>query len=551
MLDLGSLRDAGHFSVSGGPPRLALVHHGFRTTQLGIKDSRSRRFAPRFASLGLLSLARSLEIDFEEGRLPYRPEVKYFDEDCYADDQALADSISDWLAPAASRFVLAGLYSLAVERTASLLKRFDPDQVCIVVGGAHPTVAPELDFAHIVVRGEGGAAMRHILTTLFDQSFGEGLEARGVCFQLDGATRMDRPAFDRSLATLSPPAFPFELSQSEDDPSERPQVRWWMEVGSSPQIYICTQSCRARCTFCSTYLIHGSAVSRPVSHVAADLDYIIDRLKHDSLEFHDDDLLQHTEFDDLAELLRSRGITWTCNARAEFMTEEKAAQMAESGCRRVFLGVESFNQESLDYYHKATTVEMNERAVKVLDEAGIDVICGFILGAPHDTLESSLADIERMLSLPIYFLSPSILTPDIGTLEYHRAKRADPMIRRLADDETGLNMKPRPELFGTGAPYGMPTVCRDLSKDQLNELYELARSAFFLRAGTLERLRRHTSSARMGDLKDWYEWIASCASRLATSASIDMVSDRAGELILGWDGPLGGRFKVDGVGADA
>src|SRR6266540_4175375 len=179
MIDLAILRDNGKFEIHVGPPRLAFVHHGFRTTQLDFVDKQRPRFSPRYASLGLLNLARSLQVDFERRRIPFYPEMGYFDEDCYENDDDLARAMTEWLTPAKARFVLAGIYTLAVERTASLMARMDPTELCIVVGGPHPTVAPNIDYAHIVVRGEGGVPLRHILDKLFQPSFGQGAEARG------------------------------------------------------------------------------------------------------------------------------------------------------------------------------------------------------------------------------------------------------------------------------------------------------------------------------------------------------------------------------------
>ena len=142
-------------------------------------------------------------------------------------------------------------------------------------------------------------------------------------------------------------------------------------------------------------------------------------------------------------------------------------------------GAESFDQRTLDYYHKATTVEMNQRAVVAFDAAGIAVVCGYIIGAPHDTVESILADLERALTLPIYFLAAAILTPDIGTTEFRRAVRRMIHLRVLVDEAGGLSVRPRPDLFGTQAPYGMPTVSEAVSKTELDELRSpsIARSA--------------------------------------------------------------------------
>ena len=524
MIDLKTIRGGASFDVRSGPSRVALVHHGFRMTQMGATDKRQSRFSARYASLGLLNLARSAQVDFEEGRIPFEPEFRYFDEDCYDDDDDLAQAISDWLRPASARFVMAGLYSLAFDRSATMLRRLDPAEICIVVGGAHPTVAPNVDFAHLVVRGEGGQAVQHILSHFLQPGFGTGEDAHGLCFQIDGKVTMGRPVFDKSLAKIPAPAFAYELSAMQTGTVAE---RWWKAVGSLPQIYICTQSCRARCTFCSTYLIHGKLVSRPVELIAGDLDHMIDRLGHDSIQFHDDDLLQHEEFDDLMSLLRQRGVVWTCNARSEFITPDLARTLYDAGCRKVFLGAESFDQRTLDYFHKATTVEMNQRAVEALDRAGIGVVCGYIIGAPHDTVESILADLDRALELPIYFLAAAILTPDIGTIEFKRAVQRIPELRVLGDDASGLNVRPRPDLFGTEAPYGMPTVSETVSKAALNELYKLANCSFFLRDEALQRIRRHTTPGRLDEAMDWCALHRNVACELSQTARLPQVSERA------------------------
>ncbi|WP_116209693.1 B12-binding domain-containing radical SAM protein [Streptomyces olivoreticuli] len=531
MIDLDMLSRGSGFSLHEGTPRLALVHHGFRANQIGFADARQDRFTDRYASLGLLNLARSAQADYESKRIPHRPEFRYFDEDHYADDAHLAEGITEWLRPAEARFVLVSLYSLAFERTAKMLAMLDPTEVCIVIGGAHPTMAPRADFAHVVVRGEGGAALRHILTELLEPSFGQGPEARGICFTRGGESHMSPPAFDRSLATIPAPAFRYDLTRSPDNSVERVRVRWWKSLGSRPQIYICTQSCRSRCSFCSTYIIHGNLVSRPVSLVSADLDYVIDELGHDSIEFHDDDLLQHDELDDLLDCLGARGVPWSCNARAEFMDSEIAGKLYRAGCRKVFLGIESLNQRTLDYYRKGTTVEMNQNAVRALDTVGIGVVCGFIIGAPHDTVDSIVSDIDRVLELPIVFLSSAILTPDIGTAEFSRAKKRIPLLNSLGDEGTRMNIRPRPDLFGTETPYGLPTVCEAVSKKQLNELYALANCSFFLKASSVARIARLTPADRMEEAEAWCSVQLERARELAESAELDVVRARAAELL--------------------
>ncbi|MCF1450500.1 radical SAM protein [Agrobacterium vitis] len=527
MIDLETIRATNAFSLSEGPPRIALVHHGFRSTQLAAHDKRSSRFSARYPSLGLLNIARSAQVDFEEGHLAFEPEFRYFDEDCYEDDEALLSKMLAWLDTAPARFLMVGLYSLAFDRTASMLRKVNGDRYCIVVGGAHPTVAPNVDFAHLVVRGEGAAAVRHILSTFMTDGFGEGSDAAGICYLQNGIEHIGRTVFDRSLEKLPAPAFRYDLSRGETGTAKE---RWWKSLGHNQQIYICTQSCRARCTFCSTYLIHGKLVSRPVDKIAGDMDYIINDLGHDALQFHDDDILQHEDFDELLHLLQSKSIQWSCNARSEFITPELASRLYAAGCRRVFLGAESFDQRSLDYYRKETTVDMNRQAVRALDAAGIGVVCGYIIGAPHDTVDSLLRDFDEVLSLPIYFLAAAILTPDIGTVEFGRAAQRFPELKALGD-EPRLNVRPRPDLYGSKAPYGLPTVAEAISKDDLNDLYGMINCAFFLRWDAWARIERYTPPHLVNEALAWRTFHESRALELVQQARLSVVRDRMQALL--------------------
>ena len=70
--------------------------------------------------------------------------------------------------------------------------------------------------------------------------------------------------------------------------------------------------------------------------------------------------------------------------------------MRASGCRRVYLGLESGSQATLDLMQKQMTVEQGERAVTVYNEAGIEVAAFFIVGYPGETA----SDIEETFALP-------------------------------------------------------------------------------------------------------------------------------------------------------
>jgi hypothetical protein len=133
-----------------------------------------------------------------------------------------------------------------------------------------------------------------------------------------------------------------------------------------------------------------------------------------------------------------------------------------------------------------------------------------------------------MLELPIFFLSPSILTPDIGSVEYYRARKSLP-IDQLGEPD-GADFRPRPELFGSEPPFGFPTVCRNLSKQQLNEIYDYATATFFLRESTYARIMRLTPANRRFEVDLWYEWVQATAEHLSAAASFEPIRRRASAL---------------------
>jgi anaerobic magnesium-protoporphyrin IX monomethyl ester cyclase len=513
MYELGRVRDGGKFSQDlNAPSRLALIHRSFRTTSLR-RGIQRQQFAAHFPALGLLNLAHSLRFDAANGKLRL-PEIRYFDEETYADEETLAEVIMEWLATSPRRIIAASAYTMTVDYLEAFLSRFDPTSHLILVGGAHATLAPDIEHAHIAVRGEGGAALRHILTKLFTPEFGIGADAAGLCYHLDGQEVVQKQAFDRSLAVLPSPGFAYDLLPQDGEEGPTYATSFTRMLGLRPQIYICTQSCQARCTFCSTYLIHGKAVARPIALIRQDLSYLINELKYDSLEFHDDDLLQHPEFSELLALLQELNVPWFCYARVDTITKEIAQSMADAHCQRVFLGVESMNQQNLDYYNKHTTVADNRRAVEALAQAGIGCNAGFLIGSPSDTVESILQNLDAFLDLPLFAVSCSVLEPNPGTVEFHRARKRGSEFLAAFGGQNKHRLVPHPEIYGLEAPMGFPTVCEAVSKAELNCLVRLIEGEFYFREPTWQWLVTKRSPAQVELVQSFYRFVSDALETL-------------------------------------
>ena len=260
-------------------------------------------------------------------------------------------------------------------------------------------------------------------------------------------------------------------------------------LGQRPMIYVCTQSCRARCTFCSTYLVHGKCVARPVSKIAADLHHLVHDLGYDSIEFHDDDIFQHPQLEQLLKVVGELGVPWFCYGRAEAIDEDLSAGLARAGCQRVFLGLEAMDQPTLDYFNKKTSVTQNANAVAFLSKAGVGVIAGFIIGAPHHTSTSILHALDQFLELDLLAINVSILSADPGTVEFQRALKWNAPLRSIAHRiEKSLRVAPDVARFGNEVPIGLPAVCKAVSKEVLNDLVRIIEVEFYSRPLVRQRL---------------------------------------------------------------
>ncbi len=120
-----------------------------------------------------------------------------------------------------------------------------------------------------------------------------------------------------------------------------------------------------------------------------------------------------------------------CHKIARFV--EKAAR---AGCKRVFIGLENINPDSLKGASKGQNRITEYRAMlQAWRKVGVLTYAGYILGFPNDTPESIARDIAIIQrELPIDILEFFMLTPLPGSKDhkdaYLRADRLDPDLNR-------------------------------------------------------------------------------------------------------------------------
>jgi anaerobic magnesium-protoporphyrin IX monomethyl ester cyclase len=125
------------------------------------------------------------------------------------------------------------------------------------------------------------------------------------------------------------------------------------------------------------------------------------------------------------------GIEWSCLARADMLQDKQViTAMGKAGCRYVDIGIESFNQEILDYIGKGCKVEMVYSAVENLKMVGIEPELNVLLAScPLETVETIEKTFQEVLRLDVDYVLFSVCTPFPYTKFNARAKAEGWMIK--------------------------------------------------------------------------------------------------------------------------
>jgi len=99
--------------------------------------------------------------------------------------------------------------------------------------------------------------------------------------------------------------------------------------------------------------------------------------------------------------------------------------MKKAGCRRVYLGLESGSQATLDLMMKQVTLEQGVRAEEVYRAAGIEVAAFFIVGYPGETVTAIEETFKLALSLPLAEISFNVPVPLPGSKLFERLGEPD------------------------------------------------------------------------------------------------------------------------------
>lgn len=173
--------------------------------------------------------------------------------------------------------------------------------------------------------------------------------------------------------------------------------------------YVSSQGCRFRCAFCADPTVFGRSWSGLTpERVADELSGLERRYGVADVAFQDETFFTHPRrVAEIAEglLARRTSFTWMATMRADQGTRLPAGVFAlckRAGLRRVMVGMESGDQNMLDWMKKDATVEQVFTMADKCRDAGIDVLCNLIVGFPGETDDSVMATLRAAKRLRAY-----------------------------------------------------------------------------------------------------------------------------------------------------
>jgi anaerobic magnesium-protoporphyrin IX monomethyl ester cyclase len=370
-----------------------------------------------FPPLGLAALAAQLR------RLGI--ETRVFD--CtFGSHEGLRTELAEWQPDIVGISAMVSLTGAALEVAGAV--RADLPDALLVAGGPLPTVFPRRFIGHVdaVFRGEADLSfpafcrdyLRRRPATLDDLDL-TGYD--GLFVERDGLA-VDVPPVHCSEEQLRS----FPVPDRRDFDHAAYQEAWAEKTGSRPTSLIVTLGCPFGCDFCSKPVFGNEVRRRDLDSVMEEIASLRD-LGYDSLWIADDTFtLDAPHLEEFCRRVTPLGMLWSCLSRADRVSPEMARMMREAGCRRVYLGLESGSQETLDLMHKQTTVADGVRATQIYHDAGIEVAAFFIVGYPGETAASIEQTLDLALALPLDDLSFNVPMPLPGSRLYERLGGGDP-----------------------------------------------------------------------------------------------------------------------------
>jgi radical SAM superfamily enzyme YgiQ (UPF0313 family) len=298
-----------------------------------------------------------------------------------------------------------------------------------ILGGYHPTLAPDFVAQHpavdFTVRGEGEYTFKEIVDYIDGNKRNIPLkEIKGVSYKNNEGKvihNADRP-LEKDLDK-----FPMPRRDLLDD-------KRYVYLGNRVASLETSRGCPHSCKFCcitkmwkdpTNHVLYRSKSVKRIMQEVYDVDW-----KNNFIFFCEDNFtIQVKRTKKILETLIRSGVPnkmyFSCQSRVDTLYRNPWLMdlMHKAGMRMVFLGVETVHQQSLDAMNKKnTTPEMTRKVIESLQDRGISIFGGVIIGYPGENKRMVRETIHFAKSLKMSCVQFTPITAFPGTEFYTEMK---------------------------------------------------------------------------------------------------------------------------------
>jgi anaerobic magnesium-protoporphyrin IX monomethyl ester cyclase len=286
----------------------------------------------------------------------------------------------------------------------------------IVAGGPHPSLLSEeaiFNGIDIVVRGEGEVTVVELNRALAENVPLDGIP--GLVFKDENGHIRDTGSREpiHNLDHLPFPAkhlFPKE---------------WYVKDSEFYQVYgaiFSGRGCPAACTYCYKGVFGPGCRFRSAENVFQEMKFLHAAYGVTAFEFMDDAFSADlNRVDQLCDLIRTEpgfDIVWQCTTRLDLTHPALLKKMKQSGCFRIFYGLESGDMDTLFRVNKQLDLDQAVDVLRWTHDLGIRSIVGFMWGFPWDSpssVRTSIRFLKRIAPFVDEFNPLGLLIPVPGT----------------------------------------------------------------------------------------------------------------------------------------
>lgn len=265
-----------------------------------------------------------------------------------------------------------------------LAARFRSRGICVAMGGPHVTLLPE-------------EASRHADAIFIGEA--EGLWE-------DFLKSFESGTYLRVYQHTSVPSM-------ENIPEARKDL--FHRRDHTNGVLFATRGCPGQCDFCTIAVMYRHKLrQRPVAEVAAEYASFEGKV----IIFWDDDIAADLEYSKrLFRAIAPYRKWWSSQVSVHAGRDDEFLEVAaRSGCKQLFLGLESISQQSVAEVNKGfNRVEEYLQIIERIHSHGIAVQAGIVFGFDHDTPEIFADTIEFLERAGVQNATFNILTPFPGT----------------------------------------------------------------------------------------------------------------------------------------